>query len=109
MEYLYCQNRSCGEYLGSLGSDRCHICGWCAGATPDDLLPIGTRIRFTKTLTSGPDEYSPGNLYANEGDGGEITGHDVREGYWVKWDKWPHPFSASRDEFEPVEQQESKG
>lgn len=29
--YLYCQNTSCGVYLGSLGSDDCHICGWCAG------------------------------------------------------------------------------
>jgi tRNA(Ile2) C34 agmatinyltransferase TiaS len=24
--YLYCPD--CGEYLGSLGSDDCHLCGW---------------------------------------------------------------------------------
>lgn len=67
-----------------------------------DALPIGTRIRFTKTLTSQADEFSPGNLYAKKGDGGEITGHGTQEGYWVKWDHWPHAFGASRDEFEPV-------
>jgi hypothetical protein len=65
-----------------------------------DLLPIGTRIRFTKTLTSGPDEYSPGNHYATKGDGGVITGHGTSEGYWVKWDGWNASFGASRDEFE---------
>jgi hypothetical protein len=52
-------------------------------------LPIGTRIKFIKTLESGPDEFSPGNLYAVKGDGGTVTGHGTREGYWVKWDKWP--------------------
>ncbi len=26
--YLYCQNPECGEYLGSLGGNECHICGW---------------------------------------------------------------------------------
>jgi len=51
------------------------------------LLPIGTRIVFTKTLESGPDEFSPGNLYARKGDGGVITGHGTPEGYWVAfWD-----------------------
>jgi len=68
-----------------------------------DLLPIGTRIRFTKTLESGPDEYSPGNLYARAGEFGEITGHGTQEGYWVKWDAWPNPFGASADEFEVAE------
>lgn len=67
-----------------------------------NLLPVGTRIRFTQTLVSGPDEDGPGNLYAREGDLGEITGHGTREGYWVKWDHWKNPFGASRDEFEPL-------
>lgn len=58
------------------------------------LLPIGTRIIFIKELASGPSEYSPGNLYARKGDGGEVTGHDCWEGHWVKWDKWPAPFGA---------------
>jgi hypothetical protein len=30
--YLYCQNPACGEYLGSLGGDSCHLCGWCCDA-----------------------------------------------------------------------------
>ena len=29
--YLYCQNTSCGVYLGCSGADSCSICGWCAG------------------------------------------------------------------------------
>lgn len=58
------------------------------------MLPVGTRIRFLKDLTSGPDEFGPGNLYANEGDLGEVTGHGCWEGHWVKWDKWDAPFGA---------------
>lgn len=34
--YLYCQNTSCGVYLGSLGGDDCWICGWRAGRYMDD-------------------------------------------------------------------------
>ena len=34
--YLYCQNTSCGAYLGSLGEDKCNICGWCAGRYMDE-------------------------------------------------------------------------
>jgi hypothetical protein len=73
------------------------------------LLPIGTRIVFTKTLESGPDEFSPGNLYARKGDGGVITGHGTLEGYWVTWDGWKAPFGASRDEFEPLPNTEAQG
>lgn len=29
--YLYCQNTSCGVYLGCSGGDDCSICGWSAG------------------------------------------------------------------------------
>jgi hypothetical protein len=57
-------------------------------------LPIGTRIRFLRTLVSGPDEFGPGNLYAKKGDGGVVTGHNCPEGHWVKWDGWPHAFGA---------------
>lgn len=66
----------------------------------DILLPVGTRIKFTKTLTSGPDEFSPGNLYAEKGDLGVVVGHDCWEGHRVKWDKWDAPFGAVHgDEF----------
>jgi hypothetical protein len=29
--YLYCQNDSCGAYLGCSGGDSCDLCGWVAG------------------------------------------------------------------------------
>ncbi len=34
--YLYCQNTSCGAYLGASGGDSCPYCGWCAGKTNED-------------------------------------------------------------------------
>lgn len=34
--YLYCQNTSCGVYLGSLGGNACWICGWNAGRCMDE-------------------------------------------------------------------------
>ena len=34
--YLYCQNTSCGVYLGSLGGNDCRICGWSAGRSMDE-------------------------------------------------------------------------
>ncbi len=59
------------------------------------LLPVGTRIKFIKSLYSGPTGDCPAFVYAEKGDGGVITGHGTPEGYWVKWDKWPHAFGAS--------------
>ena len=53
-----------------------------------EKLPIGTRIEFLQTLTSGPSDHSPGNHYATKGDFGEVTGHGCSEGHWVKWDGW---------------------
>lgn len=58
------------------------------------FLPVNTKIRFIKELSSGPDEFSPGNLYAREGSFGVVTGHGCVEGHWVKWDKWDAPFGA---------------
>lgn len=65
-------------------------------------LPVGTRIRFTKTLTEPACGDHPAFIYARKGELGEITGHGTREGYWAKWDRWPHPFGLSPAEFEPV-------
>jgi hypothetical protein len=60
----------------------------------DMLLPIGTRIRFIKSLYGAVTGDSPACVYAEKGDGGVVTGHGTPEGYWVKWDKWPHAFGA---------------
>ena len=57
-------------------------------------LPVGTEIIFIKRLSSGPDDFSPGNLYAPKGGTGVVTGHGCHEGHWVKWDNWPHSFGA---------------
>lgn len=59
-------------------------------AASGGYLPVGTRIKFLRTLEEGPDEESPGRLYAEAGQGGVVTGHGCKEGHWVKWDRWPH-------------------
>jgi hypothetical protein len=69
---------------------------------PDNLLPIGTRIRFQRTLDKPADSDSPAQVYAWAGELGEITGYGCCEGYWVKTDRWPTPFGASPEEFEVV-------
>ncbi len=63
-----------------------------------ELLPIGTRIKFIKSLYSGPSGDRPACVYAEKGDGGEVTGHGCSEGHWVKWDKWDVPFGAKLGE-----------
>lgn len=65
-------------------------------------LPIGTRIRFIKTLDSPANEDHPAIVYARKGETGQITGHGTREGYWVKTDSWAAPFGASAAEFELI-------
>lgn len=70
-------------------------------------LPIGTRIRFIKTLEEGPTDEHPGRTYAVEGGLGTITGHGTKEGYWVKWDGWTSAaFGASDTEFRPLTAEE---
>lgn len=63
-------------------------------------LRIGTRIRFVATLSESATGDHPDLLYANNGETGEITGHNDFEGYMVKTDSWPHSFGAQREEFE---------
>jgi hypothetical protein len=58
------------------------------------LLPIGTRIRFIKSLYGAATGDSPPCVYAEKGDGGVVTGYNNFEGHWVKWDHWPHAFGA---------------
>ena len=53
------------------------------------LPKAGDRIRFLRTLESGPDEDGPGNHYATKGDLGTIDRvGGCWEGYMVFWDKW---------------------
>ena len=59
---------------------------------------LGTRIKFTKSLYGGATSESPACVYAEKDDGGVVTGHGCREGHWVKWDKWEHPFGAKLGE-----------
>ena len=66
-----------------------------------NLLPIGTKIKFTKDLI----EHGIGRnhrtiIYARTNDLGVITGHGTKEGYWVQSNLYPSDFGASRDEFE---------
>lgn len=58
------------------------------------MLPVGTRIRFLRTLAEAPTGDHPALLYAEKGEGGEVTGHGCTEGHWVKTDKWKSPFGA---------------
>jgi len=67
-------------------------------------LPIGTRIQFVKTLREGPTDETPAFLFAEKGEYGEVTGHNMTEGHWVKTDSWPTPFGAKLgEEFVVVE------
>lgn len=76
------------------------------GATSMDVLaavgtlPIGTRIKFRKTLTEPACGDHPALRYASEGETGEITGYGTPEGYWVKTDNWPNAFGAAPWEFD---------
>ena len=88
--------------------------GWMAdGYTEEWLaLPLGTRVRFLKTLDSGPDEYGPGNHYATKGDLGTVVEGQFpcKEGHWVTWDGWTQaPFGAEVGvDFEVVEEEGGK-
>ncbi len=80
---------------------------WPFGGTPQPpapgLAPVGTRIRFTRTLTAPANEDHPSLLFATMGDLGTIVGHGTAEGYWVRTDTWPNWFGASPAEVEEVE------
>lgn len=65
--------------------------------------PFGARIRFKKDIECGPTSEHPAYTYARGGDLGYITGHGTREGYWVKWDRWPDSFGCHEDEFDVID------
>jgi hypothetical protein len=67
---------------------------------PGGVPPVGTRIRFLKTLEEAPNEAHPWVMFACAGERGIITGHGTKEGYWARTDSWPAPFGLAPDEFE---------
>ena len=69
---------------------------------PKTLLPVGTRIRFLRELTTPATGDHPAFLFASRGQLGTITGHGTSEGYWAKTDDWPNAFGAAPGEFEVV-------
>jgi hypothetical protein len=75
-----------------------------------EKLPVGTRIRFTKTLDEPANEEHPHLVYADRGELGEIVdgGRPAREGHWAKTESNP-PFGVSRDEFEVITQTAAGG
>jgi hypothetical protein len=58
-------------------------------------LPVGTRIRFLRDLHGAATEDQPACTYALKGDSGVVTGHDCKEGHWVRRDGWMAPFGAT--------------
>ena len=60
----------------------------------EEKLPIGTRIKFIKTLDACATGDHPDIIYARKDEEGEITGHDAKEGYMVKADSWAASFGA---------------
>lgn len=68
------------------------------------MISVGTKIRFTRTLTSAANEEHPALEYAHHGETGEITEvGGCWEGYWVKTDGWPNPFGCENKDFEILE------
>ncbi len=65
----------------------------------DEIIAVGTRIRFTQTLDMPANEEHPHLIYAIKGETGEVTGHGSHEGYWVKTDRRSDSFGASHEEF----------
>ena len=68
-------------------------------------LPVGTRIRFIRTLDAPADDHSPSTLFAEKGELGTVTGHSCFEGHMIKTDKWPNSFGAVIDDEFVVEEQ----
>lgn len=65
-------------------------------------LTIGTRIRFTRTLSDPASGDHPALLYATEGELGTIVPAQYGDAMWAKTDSWPHAFGVDPDEVEIV-------
>jgi hypothetical protein len=57
-------------------------------------LPVGTRVRFIKELGADATGDHPALLYAEVGERGVVTGHDCKEGHWVRADNTASAFGA---------------
>lgn len=66
-------------------------------------LPVGTRIRFLRTLDAPANEETPPKIYAYAGQLGRIVGGQTKEGYAVISDGCKHWFGASQEEFEVIQ------
>lgn len=60
MSYLYCQNPSCGVYLGSLGADQCGICGWACPSEPQASTPPAPRAPSIEPVAQAEAAVLPG-------------------------------------------------
>ena len=67
-------------------------------------MKVGDRIRFKHTLDCGPTGDHPAYIYARKDEFGVIIKvGGCREGFWVKWDGWPHaPFGCESKDFEVI-------
>ena len=69
-------------------------------------IEAGTKIRFKRDIEGEPTGDSPACTYAKKGDYGVITKvGGCWEGYWVKWDDWPHSFGCESKDFEVVDKE----
>ena len=72
--------------------------------------PIGTRIRFLRTITGYCETQGP-ITFANAGEEGEIVGYGTIFPYRVKVDAWGTSFGAKEKDFQRIVEKaaEAKG
>lgn len=65
------------------------------------MVPVGTVIRFTQTIEDGPNDHTPGYIWAKKGQIGRIVGPPIL-GLGYKVSLYGSPFRAKQEEFEVV-------
>ena len=71
----------------------------------DDKLPVGTKIRFLRDIIEGETVFRPAQIYAKEGELGEVVRQNELYGHSVKTYDSPKVFVASiGTEFEEVKE-----